>query len=65
MVYNGTVKDYKKICNCCAVYIVLFVIAFLIIIGVSSAFIYFHWYLKKDNIRVNLIPILNNNLLDI
>ena len=29
----------------------LFVIA-LIITGFSSAFIYFHWYLRKDNICV-------------
>ena len=36
--------------------IVLFVIALLIIIGISSAFIYFHWYLKKSNIGV-----INNN----
>ena len=37
-----TLNDYENICGSCAIYIVLFVIAFLIII--SSAFIYFHWY---------------------
>ena len=31
----------------------LFVIAFLISIGISSAYIYFHWYLRKDITRVN------------
>ena len=38
MIYN----DYENVCNSCTIYIVLFVIAFLIIIGISSAFIYFH-----------------------
>ena len=50
-------KDYKKVCNSCTIYIVLFVIAFSIIIGISSAVIYFHWYLKKDNtIITNINP---------
>ena len=48
MIYNGTVNDYEKVCNSCTIYIVLFAIAFLIIIDVSSAFIYFNWYSKKD-----------------
>ena len=34
MIYNGTVNDYEKVCNSCTIYIVLFVIAFLIIIGI-------------------------------
>ena len=46
---NGTLNDYKKVCSSCTVYAVLFVIAFLIIIGISSAFINFHWYLKENN----------------
>ena len=49
MDYNGSLNNYRKICNSCTIYIVLLVIAFSIIIGISSAFIYFHWYLKKDN----------------
>ena len=49
MAYNGSLNNYRKICNSCTIYIVLLVIAFSIIIGISSAFIYFHWYLKKDN----------------
>ena len=36
-----THNDYENICNSCTIYIVLFVITFLIIIGISSA-IYFH-----------------------
>ena len=47
MIFNATLNDYENICGSCTIYIVLFVIAFLIIIGISSAFIYFHWYLKK------------------
>ena len=56
MIYNKALYDYKNICVSCTIYIVLFFIAFLIIIGISSAFIYFHWYLKKSNIGV-----INNN----
>ena len=43
MIHN----DCKNVCSSCTVYIVLFVIAFLIIFGISCAFIYFHWYLKR------------------
>ena len=45
-------NDYRNVCGSCTIYIVLFVIAFLIIIVISSAFIYFHWYLKKSNTGV-------------
>ena len=48
MLHNETLNAiplnvYKKVCNSCTGYIVLFVI-FLV---------KFHWYLKKDNIRTN------------
>ena len=42
MIYNGTLNDYEKVCNSYTIYIVLFVIAFLIIISISSAYFYFH-----------------------
>ena len=38
MIYN----DYGNVCNSCTIYIELFVIAFLIIIGITSAYFYFH-----------------------
>ena len=41
MVYNATLNDYGNECNSCTIYIVLIAIAFLITIGISSAFIYF------------------------
>ena len=44
MIYN----DYGKICSSCAVYIILFVIAFLMMLVISSIYFYFHWYLKKS-----------------
>ena len=47
MIYDGTVNDYKKVCNSCALYIVLFVTFLIISISISSVFIHFYWYLKK------------------
>ena len=40
-------SNYENVCNSCTIYIVLFVIAFLIIIGFSSVFIYLHWHYKR------------------
>ena len=45
MIYYTTTNE--KVCNSCIIYIVLFVIAFIKIIGISRAYFYFHWYLKK------------------
>ena len=57
MFYNGTLNDYGKVCNSCTIFIVLFVIAFLIIICFNSVYFYFYWYLKKDNtIITNINP---------
>ena len=47
MVYNRTVNEYRNVCNSCTIYILLFINAFLISIGISRAYFYFHWYLKK------------------
>ena len=47
IIFNETLNDYEKVCNSCTVYIVLLVIFFIISISLSSAFIYFHWYLKQ------------------
>ena len=44
---------YKKVCNSCVVYIVLFVIFLINSVCIYSVFIYFHCYLKKDNISTN------------
>ena len=49
MIYNETLSDYKNVCNSCTINIVLFLIVFFIIIGISSAFIYFHYHLNKDS----------------
>ena len=38
---------YKKLCNSCVVYIVLFVVFLITSIWISSVFIYFYWYSKK------------------
>ena len=45
-------KVYKKVCNSCTIYIILFAVFFVTSICISSVFIYFYWYLKSDNICV-------------
>ena len=52
MIYNSTLNNYEKICSSCTVYIILFAIAFLMIIGISSEYFYFHWYLKRTDINI-------------
>ena len=49
-------NDYKKICNFCTIYIVLFAVFFITSTCISSVSIYFCWYLKKDNFCVKLNP---------
>ena len=46
IIYNEALNYYEKVCSSLTIYIVLLVIAFLILIGISSAYFYFHWYLK-------------------
>ena len=57
MLHNETLdvipsNDYKKVCNSCTIYIVLFAVFFIASICISCVFMYFHWYLKKDNVRI-------------
>ena len=54
MICNDTLNDYEKVCNSCTIYMVLFVIVFLIIVDISSAFIYFNWYLKRRYIGTTI-----------
>ena len=51
-----THNGYKNVCNSCTGYIILFVIAFLTIICVKIAFIYFYWYVKSDPNIPNINP---------
>ena len=46
---NMNMNEYEIVCNSRTIYIVLFSIAFVITIGISSTLIYLHWYLKKSN----------------
>ena len=55
IIYNGTLNDYKKICSSSTVYKVLFVIDILIIIGIISAFICFHWYFERSDTSITNI----------
>ena len=47
---------YKKVCDSCTIYMVLFAIFFMTSIYISSVFIYFHWYLKNDNFSAKFNP---------
>ena len=44
---------YKKLSSSCMVYMVLFVVFLITSICICCVFIYFHWYLKKDDISTN------------
>ena len=59
VIYNKTLNDYENVPNCCTIYIVLFVIFFIMSIRISSAFIYFHWYSKKDISKQQFIKHVN------
>ena len=43
---NVTLNEYTNVCGSYAIHILIFVISFLIKIDISSAYFYFHWYLK-------------------
>ena len=58
IIHNGYLIDYENVCNSGTMYIVLFVIAFLIIIGISSAFAY-----KEIIVMLRLIPILKQQFI--
>ena len=51
MSYNETVNIIKRMQFLYNIH-VLFAIFLIIRINISIVFIYFHWYLKKDNIHV-------------
>ena len=44
---------YKKVCNSCMVYTVLFIVFLITSICTCCVIIYFYWYLKKDKISTN------------
>ena len=42
-------NKHKNKCRSCTLYIVLFSILFTMNVGIGTYFVYFHWYLKKDD----------------
>ena len=42
-----SVNSNENVCGFYTMYIVFFAIFFIMSIGIISAFIYFHWHLKK------------------
>ena len=55
IIFNDTFNDQEYVYNSCIIYIALFATVFLKIIGISSACIYFQWYLKMDSAIINNI----------
>ena len=51
-IISVALNNYGSVCNSCEIYIVLFVVAFIIIISISSAFVDFDLYLKKSTTGV-------------
>ena len=52
IIYNGTLNaiplnDYKKVCGSCTL-LYLFAVFLVTSTVISTVFIYFHWYLKKN-----------------
>ena len=47
----NSVENTHK-CSSGTLYIVFFLIFFTINVGIGTYFVYFHWYLKKDVIRI-------------
>ena len=47
MIHNATLNDYGRVCNSCAIYIVLLIIIFMIFMVTGSVFIYFYWHTIK------------------
>ena len=48
MVYNVTLNDYERACKSCTVQIVLLIITFTIIMGISGACFYFYYVPIKN-----------------
>ena len=56
-IYNAILT--KNVCNSCTIYIVSFAVYLRISISISSAFIYFHLYLKKEILKQRFIKHIN------
>ena len=44
MIYNATLYDYKRVCKYYTLKIVLLIITFIIIMGISGMCFYFYWH---------------------
>ena len=52
---NVTLNKHKNVRRSCTIYIVLFSHIFVVNLSISSVFIYFYWYLKRDTNITNII----------
>ena len=44
MIYNVSLNDHRKVRSSCTIYIVLFIISFIILMGIGSVSIYSYWH---------------------
>ena len=67
IIHNVNLNDYGKVCKSCTIYIVLLIITFMIIIGISSGFFYFHWLLSEEfiNLAATYVKMLNYNKINV
>ena len=48
MNYNATLNNQGSVCKYCTLYVVLLILTFKIILGISGACFYFYWHTLKN-----------------
>ena len=52
MVCNATLFDYGRVCSSSTLYVILLIVAFIIIMGISGACFYFYCRMKENYLNV-------------
>ena len=56
MICEGSLYNYRHVCNSCTTYILLFIIFSISSLTISNVFVYFYWHLKSDISITNINP---------
>ena len=56
MICEGSLNNYRNVCNSCTTYILLFIIFSISSLTISNVFVYFYWHLKSDISITNINP---------